>query len=998
MRATDERPKPGGIRRRIRMLTAGALVAGVIGAAGVVAVPTATPAVAAEPVSAVGGGSGAGDSWVKTLNSLFGDVTKMFGVDKMPEVVAVNFALTWAGPLISALFGISDPKQPSIQDVLDELKTVETQLSNIETDLSRLETEINQVNANVLMSTCKVETSELTPFFTQLQQSQRGYGDLLAAASPDKDGKVDPTRLGIALNAFIKVTVGDDGGQARNSTMATRISDVHNALVSTGGTQGILQTCGEAYFQQWMLDTAPGAAADVSGRWVDDQQYYGRLMDVLRFWQTAQAQGAFLLQQAVLMQAALQFVAGGPLTLDDAASVCYVAKQGTTVQARTAATTCDYGLEYNQELHADFVQEWQQAGIPYSDDKVVMSLGTSVTGLKDGTTEIPTRVWARKPSFDFALWATGTLARWDNTNAPVVARDGLSFTPSGSADWNGLIGGYRASHPAVTPPERAVLQQPSSRNDPWTIGGTVAKFAPLDILATMRSTRTTADQPTAFNADLVSQVWLPGETATRHKQDYWYSVRVGSHRGASSAFLPTAALDWQDDLSEAPWKLTWVSIETNPYYYGGEPEIRCSVMNADGIVCGSTIDSWWTARQHTDVTPTSGSNITMNYSIEGTYALRPTDPTIGDFTVSGYNLGCTGTECGIDGNRSVTAPAWINEAHPYVSGQTFGGGPLTSQTLWPVAKIATLADCGGTDTTRPYTNVWGTPSRCGDAFTAWAAQNVPDPAFGGLVAKAAPTVRIGAGAMATCIAPSWDGSPAGVVYDDTTWTITDTKGHSTVQSLRHGATADLAALMKNAGWTTIPAAYDVTCLESAGVSGHANRTAVASDAVRVTTAGEGGDTTPAPTTPATAPAEQALTPDAKGGVQAPAMAAAGQEIRVYVGTEHAGEWVSVWMFSTPTQVGGWMQVAADGYVTVTVPAGLAAGTHRIAVLDADGNVLGWQEIAVTAPAAASASRAGALAATGTDAAPLSAYAAGAVLLLALGAGVVVLARRRRAAR
>lgn len=93
------------------------------------------------------------------------------------------------------------------------------------------------------------------------------------------------------------------------------------------------------------------------------------------------------------------------------------------------------------------------------------------------------------------------------------------------------------------------------------------------------------------------------------------------------------------------------------------------------------------------------------------------------------------------------------------------------------------------------------------------------------------------------------------------------------------------------------------------------------------------------------------------------------------------------MFSTPTYLGQRV-VGAAGSIQLTLPASLAAGVHRLAVLHANGNVIGWFALAVS-PAA--------LGVTGADA------DAGLTLaLLLLGAGGVLvatrLARRRAATR
>jgi hypothetical protein len=157
------------------------------------------------------------------------------------------------------------------------------------------------------------------------------------------------------------------------------------------------------------------------------------------------------------------------------------------------------------------------------------------------------------------------------------------------------------------------------------------------------------------------------------------------------------------------------------------------------------------------------------------------------------------------------------------------------------------------------------------------------------------------------------------------------------------------------------------------------------------TSGGPGEPTPTPT-PTPAPpgspgpvGDDELTDATRGNVDAPPTTQAGQTITVYVGTQHAGDTVWVWVHSTPIALGAHV-VAVDGTVTVTLPAGIEPGAHRLVVLDADGNVLGWTEVTVTE----------ALAATGSTPGPLLGAAGAAVALLLAGATLVAL--RRRASR
>ncbi|TQJ30085.1 lamin tail domain-containing protein [Microbacterium sp. SLBN-146] len=148
--------------------------------------------------------------------------------------------------------------------------------------------------------------------------------------------------------------------------------------------------------------------------------------------------------------------------------------------------------------------------------------------------------------------------------------------------------------------------------------------------------------------------------------------------------------------------------------------------------------------------------------------------------------------------------------------------------------------------------------------------------------------------------------------------------------------------------------------------------------------------TPTPTLPSTGGpspvAEELLTDANRGSIQAPATANAGQTISVLVGEQYAGDTVYVWLYSTPVSLGAHV-VAQNGYITVTLPAGIDPGAHRLVILDAQGNVLGWTPIQI----------AGRLPATGSDA---TASVAGVVLALGLIAGgaALTVSRRRRAGR
>jgi hypothetical protein len=85
--------------------------------------------------------------------------------------------------------------------------------------------------------------------------------------------------------------------------------------------------------------------------------------------------------------------------------------------------------------------------------------------------------------------------------------------------------------------------------------------------------------------------------------------------------------------------------------------------------------------------------------------------------------------------------------------------------------------------------------------------------------------------------------------------------------------------------------------------------------------------------------EIALSPDASPG----------STLEIFVGSEFAGDFVSAFANSTPVLLGDWKQVDSRGYITVTIPTTLPAGSHRIAAQDSRGVVFGWAPISIKAP-------------------------------------------------
>lgn len=163
--------------------------------------------------------------------------------------------------------------------------------------------------------------------------------------------------------------------------------------------------------------------------------------------------------------------------------------------------------------------------------------------------------------------------------------------------------------------------------------------------------------------------------------------------------------------------------------------------------------------------------------------------------------------------------------------------------------------------------------------------------------------------------------------------------------------------------------------------------------VEVTTSGNGvwslSDQSSDTVTPA-APAESSLTAANRGGVTISNIS--GNTVRLTAGVNNAGQTVYGTVFSTPVPLGAAV-VDAQGNVTFTLPSGLHAGNHKIALQAANGDIIGWASIVLTSDGTWTVVS---LAHTGAPASS-TAMTIGS-LLLAAGALTVVLRRVRAAHR
>ena len=100
---------------------------------------------------------------------------------------------------------------------------------------------------------------------------------------------------------------------------------------------------------------------------------------------------------------------------------------------------------------------------------------------------------------------------------------------------------------------------------------------------------------------------------------------------------------------------------------------------------------------------------------------------------------------------------------------------------------------------------------------------------------------------------------------------------------------------------------------------------------------------------APAPSGDKLPKDKKSGVQA---AIKDGNLTLGVDVQYSAEWAFVYAYSEPTEL-GWQQVANDGTLRFSI-LNLEPGEHSFAVLNEDGELLGWTEATIDAEAVAAA--------------------------------------------
>lgn len=766
-------------RRRWVTRTAAGIAIGAVVATGSIALEPPQPAQA--------DWQGGFQEWLGGLNSSLGTAGQLFSVETGP----FNIAMSLAGPLISAIFGTGGG--PGIEDVLDklqELDDIENKLDVMQNELVEIHENVLDVDLKVVMGTCTLQTVTLPDYIADLKTAQDTYSQVLTEIEEArKNGASETPDLKHAINAFIRETMGGaDQVDVVSSSMAHKIRSVHEHLVSTGGRAGAIESCGAAYYEEWKLHQTSAASRGATteadrGVWLDDRQYYEPLQEVVRYWQTAEAQGMFLLQQASLMQAALEYTQADKLTLapEDAASVC---REAIEKKAGNARFVCNSALNFSNTVHDMIVDEWKQVGLPISNDQVVMSLGTDITGVTNGTAAMDSLVWARKPSTFPAPWVKGS---WNDTVTPVTV-DGIpGFAPATSPQWNTLQSAYVTSHTTVIPVVQTPVQKltrAGTSTSTWDIAG-VKPFAPFDLLTLMRENTIPASDAHAFDTTGVDLVWIPNETATRDISAWWTTTEDHKRFGFTDklTFAPSAETGFYTRYADFYW-MTDTGLS-----------VKCMVAPVDGLLCGDeTIASWFIARQKADWSnPTKVFTVTPSSSVLGDFQSSSTRAVRCESWRASAMVYPTGCEYQLDGGVSK-APAWL--APLTLKNGTSYDVPSGQQTLWPVAALPTSC---------PKTS-WGVPTRCGSSMDAWLKANIPNPKTPGPLPAAALTISPTPGG-AQCPVPAWapNTSESGIAVEtgDVTWTAWAPDGTGTGITLPVGREVSLTTeLAQKAGWWT----------------------------------------------------------------------------------------------------------------------------------------------------------------------------------------------------
>ncbi len=179
--------------------------------------------------------------------------------------------------------------------------------------------------------------------------------------------------------------------------MAQRINEIHTALMGGGPDQdGLIRACGRAALDEWQdgLKTNPRAG------WLDDRSYYQGIDDEVRWYQSYQAQALGYIEEAGYYRAAQiyarDYPARAPQPCADPGAVCRLALERHP--EGVAAKLCRSIATEIEATRTAMGAEWQLAGVPYSNDQVVLSIPSVARGTSGNVKALLVGPRAERPS------------------------------------------------------------------------------------------------------------------------------------------------------------------------------------------------------------------------------------------------------------------------------------------------------------------------------------------------------------------------------------------------------------------------------------------------------------------------------------------------------------------------------------------------------------------------------------------------------------------------
>jgi alpha-tubulin suppressor-like RCC1 family protein len=310
--------------------------------------------------------------------------------------------------IMSALqFFLPQPPDP----VVEALKRIEADLQELKAAVSRIESAIKQVDGKLTVLACNVSLQPLEDYGTKVQTAQDVYSRLLdssqAVLKAYADRAQDPNKEVPDINPKIQTFIGDYEKDLRQALNA-----IQEALVpAISSKTSPLEDCMVKSFEQWK------SAAKTP---FDDRHYYQSIYEILGYALVYQNMALTMLQNIDLWHAQ-QMLNDGKVDYSpgDMVGYCAIVREkansGDTKSAywQQALSYCDEATDLTNRTYTHMVAQIERAGAPYSNEDMVLSLGSKILG-KGPEWANRSWLWVR----DVAAY--GNTSDW-NPNAPIPA-------------------------------------------------------------------------------------------------------------------------------------------------------------------------------------------------------------------------------------------------------------------------------------------------------------------------------------------------------------------------------------------------------------------------------------------------------------------------------------------------------------------------------------------------------------------------------------------------